>query len=507
MSIKRKLTLTIIGISLAAVALTVTTITSYLIYDLSNEKRKELSMTASLTADRNGAALMFMDVERVQNNLEIFRLRPAMLVACVYDAGGQFFAGYQAGNTPCPATANAITTPGNHMMTALEPVRSGEDVIGSIYLASDMREIDAYVQKILQISGTVAGVVLLLTMLLALYFQRIISGPILELASTVQAITKARDYSLTAKVVATNEIGVLAGAFNDMLEEVLTRDRELVQANETLEEKVTARTQQLEEEKHKAEEANKTKSEFLRNMSHEFRTPLHALISYSAYGIKEYETAERSALKQYFEIIGRGSERLSRMVNQVLDLARLEHGHENTLLEKGDLCELTERAVELMSPLVKDKELTLSVEHGVTPAPVACDHDKIVQVITNLLGNAVKFTPRGKAITLRTEKVVLNSTTQIMLTVIDEGIGIPEDETEMIFESFRQSSRTNTGAGGTGLGLAICRGIITANGGKIWAENNRSGTGARVSFVLPLLAETTTIKTNDTRGNTHENAA
>src|SRR5262249_164697 len=152
----------------------------------------------------------------------------------------------------------------------------------------------------------------------------------------------------------------------------------------------------------KAEEASEAKSEFLRNMSHEFRTPLHAIISFSSYGIKEHETAVRGQLKQYFELIQKGAERLSRLVAEVLDLAKLEHGQQIFLLQKGDMRELVARASEMVQPQLKEKNLALRFEHAGPSSKVVCDHDKIVQVITNLLGNAIKFTPAGRSITVRT---------------------------------------------------------------------------------------------------------
>jgi signal transduction histidine kinase len=509
MSIKHKLTLMMLGISLAAVLLTVTAITAYLIYDIRAAKAQELEVTAALTGDRNAAALVFLDSERAQRNLEIFRLNPSILVACMYDVKGVLFSSYKVDENPdsltCPQQASdvAIVMPGK--LTALREIYQNGEALGKIYVASDTREIDAYVTKIMQISATATLMVFLMTLLLTYYFQRTISGPILELANTAQRITANRDYSLEAKVTNDDETAVLARAFNAMLGEVRKRDEDLMLANETLEQKVVDRTQQLELSTRKAEAASEAKSEFLRNMSHEFRTPLHAIISFSSYGIKEFESSERGQLKQYFELIQKGSERLGRLVNEVLDLAKMEQGEHMFLLKRGDLRELASRSADMVHPLLEDKNITLRFEHVGEAAMAVCDHDKIVQVLTNLLGNAIKFTPAGQGITLRT---VTEGDTHVSVSVIDEGIGIPEEEKEAIFESFRQSSRTNTGAGGTGLGLAICRGIIEAHNGTIWADNNDSGKGACVTFCIPAAMEegTRRIIMNTTETH-HEHAA
>jgi signal transduction histidine kinase len=347
--------------------------------------------------------------------------------------------------------------------------------------------------------------VLAATLLLAVYFQRTISGPLLELATTAQMVTASGNYHFTANQSYSDETGILAQSFNTMLEEVRRRDQELVHANETLEEKVAARTQEMKEAMKRAEAASEAKSEFLRNMSHEFRTPLHAIMSFSSYGIKEYATAEGDELKRYFEIIRQASDRLCKMVNEVLDLARMENGAPTLEIQQNDLRQMVTFAVDMMQPLAKEKGLNLQVDHLAEGVTLACDQGKIVQVITNMLGNAVKFTPKGAGITLRTETKVIGGVEHISLAVADEGVGIPEGETEMIFESFRQSSRTNTGAGGTGLGLAICRGIIEGHGGKIWAENNEGGKGATFTFILPVQSHYK--NTNDGLGVHHENAA
>ncbi len=497
MSIKRKLTLLMIGVSLAAVMLTVTGIATYLIYDMRKGKVQELKVTAAMTGERNNAALLFLDKNLAMRNLDMFRLSASVLAACIYDAQGQLFAGYHSpeSEVQCPKGSDEATLSQPNWLTTLQPIGK-EEKLGSIYMVADTHEIDVAIYKIVLISATVALLVLAVILLVTMYLQRTISRPILELAATVQAITASRsyDHSLNLRASDKDETGILVGAFNKMLQEVRKRDQELVQANESLEIKVKSRTEQLEEAKRRAEKANDIKSEFLRNMSHEFRTPLHAMISFSTYGKQESETATPAELHRYFEMILKGANRLSKLVNEVLDLAQLEQGEQKLTMKKADLREIAQHAAELITPLMQDKNISL--RYQTHPALIQCDSDKLLQVFTNLLGNAVKFTPKGRTITLYTEIV----DGRAVASVIDEGIGIPEDEKELIFESFQQSSRTNKGAGGTGLGLAICRSILEAHGGSIHAENNRTGVGANFTLSLPLAeGETTTLQHKEKR--------
>ncbi|MBY0407849.1 MAG: HAMP domain-containing protein [Rickettsiales bacterium] len=484
-SIKRKLTLMMMGVSLMAVLLTVLAITSYQIYDMRASRMQELDITAAVTGDRNAAALTFLDADRAHANLEIFRLNPSIMAACIYDAAGKLFASYSAPGGACPQGVEESKKPLAGMFTTFQPIRQHEQVVGSTYLVANTKDIGAYVRKIIQISLTSALGVMVMALGMTVYFRRVISGPILELAETARTITQKRDFTLSAPVRNKDETGYLAAAFNDMLAEVRNSKQELLYANETLEHKVLLRTRQLEEAKRQAEEANEAKSEFLRNISHEFRTPLHAMISFSSYGIKEIESGDRNEFKRYFQIIMNSSERLSRLVNEVLDIARFEHGEQVYSMRKTDMSELISRATDTVRSLAEEKKVTFAYEQLADDMVITCDQDRIMQVITNLLGNAIKFTPPKSRILIRYGVLTQEGENSVFASFIDEGVGVPECEKDMIFEPFRQSSHTKTGAGGTGLGLAICRGIIRAHGGQIWAENNEEGRGANFTFTIP----------------------
>lgn len=230
-----------------------------------------------------------------------------------------------------------------------------------------------------------------------------------------------------------------------------------------------------------AEAANQAKAVFLANISHELRTPLHGILSFARFGQKD--TAEREGeLHEYFDQISQCGETLLALLNDLLDLSRLEAGRMQLDRTEVDLTVIAFRAEQELGLWMEERQVGLKIQ-APEAAPCRGDAVRLLQVFRNLLSNATKFSPAGSAVRLEIE--VLADATRI--AVRDQGIGIPPDELESVFDRFVQSSTTKSGAGGTGLGLSICREIMKAHGGRIWAENNE-GSGATFWLELPHAA-------------------
>ncbi len=270
-------------------------------------------------------------------------------------------------------------------------------------------------------------------------------------------------------------------------ENLQRRHRQLLATSEELDSERTRLelvNKELNAAKEQADRANQAKTSLLMNMSHEFRTPMHAILNYTKMSLKKI-AADDEKLKKYLTNIQNSGARLLGLLNALLDLAKLESGKLELKPSKGDLLQIIQQSQAELGSLLEAKQLQLAVDCQSKDPQAVFDRERLIQVFINLFSNAIKFSPPESTIKAAIADTNLPERGPALhCTVSDRGLGIPEAELGTIFDKFIQSSKTNTGAGGSGLGLAICREIIHLHGGVIWAAAPPSG-GAAIHFIIP----------------------
>ncbi len=296
----------------------------------------------------------------------------------------------------------------------------------------------------------------------SLILTKLIFSPVRRLRESAEKVRKG-DLAVRSSLRTGDEFEELSRAFDQMLDEVDGVQRSLRAMNESLDLKVV----ELSEVNVGLFESNRLKSEFLANVSHELRTPLNSIIGFAEL-LAEIARTDASAdpkRVRYISNILTSARMLLDMINELLDMAKIEAGRVSLAVVPSSIADILEGLQTIMRPQAMAKQLTLSAVVVADLPSVETDPGKLQQILYNFLSNAVKFSPAGSEIHIRAESVSMDSRNAIRISVIDHGPGVPFDLQETIFEKFRQVDASHTKShGGTGLGLAICRELATMLG-------------------------------------------
>jgi signal transduction histidine kinase len=317
---------------------------------------------------------------------------------------------------------------------------------------------EIFMQQEMLLNGTALIIIILIavnTMLLGLIISRSFTKPIQELHKVTQELEKG-NFTVRANITTNDELTQLSDAFNRSALALSKMDEERLQLD-------------------------KAKAEFLSITSHELRTPITPLKAQLQMLQQEYFGKLTEKQKESLDVILRNADRLNKIIEDFLEISRIEAARLKFAFKKTDLQETVKETVRFMEGFAKEKNIKLVVTTGEIPN-IEVDPDRISQVLRNLVHNAIKFSPSDSSIEIHTEI----KKDHVRFSVKDQGVGLQSEDQIRIFEPFYQvEGSLSRKFGGTGLGLTICRGIIEAQKGKIWVES-KPGCGSTFYFTVPL---------------------
>ncbi len=322
----------------------------------------------------------------------------------------------------------------------------------------------------------IAFICLLLTLIVTGRVMKKIIHPILQLAKTAKKVADNKDYQIRAKIFAEDEIGELTETFNEMLSKMQFHEEEL-------EEKVLKRTEELKTALLTAETANRVKSEFVANMTHELRTPMNAIINMNRFALETQLTHKQ---RNYLTKVKTSADWLLSLIQDTLDFSKIESGKLELDKVEFSLTELFNQ-FDIFADVIEKKGLELIFQYPLELNNyLMMDNIRLSQVLINLISNSIKFTEKGEIIILIKQLEETDQQVKLFFSVTDTGIGISDEYKKDLFSSFSQADASTTREyGGTGLGLAISQRLVNLMGGEIQVESEL-GKGSRFFFTLTL---------------------
>jgi signal transduction histidine kinase/CheY-like chemotaxis protein len=492
-SVRTRMSLTVAA---TVFACTMLTVLAFLFADfrqaIEGEARR-LESTAAIVAAATSEATANSDGDKAREALRAIRDIANAQYVSVRDYQGRLIAEMGGGTVlnERVATIREVSALNMFFLEHLKvsvPIRHRGLVIGSVTLQSGIGWIkDDFLYRA-EVALVLSALGILLAFSVAFRRVNVITKPLRDLSRLFSDIGENFDLTKRLEKSRDDEVGVLVGAFNEMFDKIAERDKRLQLHRDTLEQTVAERTSDLVEAKDEAERANAAKSEFLAMMGHEIRTPMNGMMV-MAEMLAAAPLGPRHL--RYAEIINRSGRNLLTIINDMLDLSKIESGRFELEAAPFSIDDLIADVTGLFAERAREKclALTFAIAPDV-PSKLAGDATRLTQVISNLVNNALKFTDSGGvSINVSAAPGARGSTAHLVIRCQDTGIGIPVGKLSHVFERFTQADASITRRfGGTGLGLAISKRLMEAMGGSISVES-QEGAGSTFTVSLSLAVE------------------
>ena len=492
-SIRHKLMSVVLLTTLVALVISLGTI---VVYDLRAYHRNlvaDISTQAELLGHMSSAALAFDDERLAQENLNLMRIRPRVTAGALYKADGSLFASYRAnervGALPAKVGKEGESIAGSSV-ELFKPIVDNGELLGTVYLRADY-ELSGRTADYLAIALGVTVLALLVALLLLRRLDFVITQPILDIADVAREVIETGDYSRRARKLSDDEVAQLVDSFNKMLAEIELRthalersngelaregeqrteaQQEVMRLNQELEVRVHERTMQLEMTNgelamamEEARSANYAKSAFLSSMSHELRTPLNAIL-----GFAQILSSDRlpSTLEQKKEFAGhilKSGRHLLTLINEILDLAKVESGTVSLSLEPVGLDAILQECRDMIAPLASQRGIGMAFPDA-CPLNVLADRTRLKQILLNLLSNALKYNREQGQVAI---ECAPHAGGRVRISVRDTGVGLDAEQLALLFQPFNRLGQEGGTEEGSGIGLVVTKRLVELMDGNI----------------------------------------